>query len=180
MAGSPKKRARRAKAEAEAAAGTLDGPDAEARKPDAGGKSAKAAGKDAGTKAERPRRARKAPAVKDYSKTKAYTVMREALQTKACVELGALDPLQIDRIEEIMDLWCQRQMLRDNVHRRGPTVFDERGREVENRCISLGLQVSKQILELYKSLGLVVDPQDKKGAKKTDQSDDWDEEDDEL
>lgn len=100
---------------------------------------------------------RKTP-LKDYSKTKAFQTVREALVTKACVELGALDPLQLDRIDEIMDLWCQRQMLRDDVRRRGPTVLDERGRESENRCISLGLQVSKQILELYKALGLVTEP----------------------
>lgn len=117
------------------------------------------------------------PVVKDYSKTKEFKTVREALVTKACVELGALDPLQLDRIDEIMDLWCQRQLLRDDVRKRGPTVLDERGRESENRCISLGLQVSKQILELYKALGLATEPA--KAAPDKNAADD-DEEDDDL
>lgn len=117
------------------------------------------------------------PVVKDYSKTKEFKTVREALVTKACAELGALDPLQLDRIDEIMDLWCQRQLLRDDVRKRGPTVLDERGRESENRCISLGLQVSKQILELYKALGLVTEPT--KAAQGKSVADD-DEEDDDL
>lgn len=101
---------------------------------------------------------RRSAAVKDYAKTKEFKAVRETLLAKAGAELGALDPLQLDRIDEIMDLWCQRQMLRDDVRKRGPTVLDERGRESENRCISLGLQVSKQILELYKALGLQSEP----------------------
>lgn len=98
------------------------------------------------------------PVVKDYRKTKEFAIVREALTAKAREELGELDPLQLDRIEEIMDLWCQLRLLRDDVRKRGPTVLDDRGRESENRCISLGLQVSKQILELYKALGLMPEP----------------------
>ena len=118
---------------------------------------------------------RKRP-VKAYARTKEFQTVRAALIAKATDALGELDPLQLDRVDEIMDLWCQRQMLRDDVRRRGPTVLDERGRESENRCISLGLQVSKQILELYKALGLVAEParaqQGKADAEEIDEEDD--------
>lgn len=118
---------------------------------------------------------RKRP-VKAYARTKEFQTVRAALIAKATDALGELDPLQLDRVDEIMDLWCQRQMLRDDVRRRGPTVLDERGRESENRCISLGLQVSKQILELYKALGLVTEParaqQGKADAEEIDEEDD--------
>lgn len=101
--------------------------------------------------------AKRKPRVKDYRRLKSYKLVRESL-IEQVMEAGGMDPIRADRIEEIMDLWCQRQLLRDDVRRRGPTVLDDRGRESENRCISLGLQVSKQILELYKALGLVVEP----------------------
>lgn len=101
--------------------------------------------------------AKQKPRVKDYRRLKSYKLVRESL-IEQVMEAGGMDPIRADRIEEIMDLWCQRQLLRDDVRRRGPTVLDDRGRESENRCISLGLQVSKQILELYKALGLVVEP----------------------
>ena len=129
---------------------------------DSGGEAVAAENADRGQSAKKEPEAKKPaakrkPRVKDYRRLKSYKLVRESLIEKV-METGGMDPIRADRIEEIMDLWCQRQLLRDDVRRRGPTVLDDRGRESENRCISLGLQVSKQILELYKALGLVVEP----------------------
>lgn len=115
--------------------------------------------KNAG-KTRRPYR----PRVKEWHKTAAYRDVRKALEDAAGM-LPAMDPLITDRIEEYMSLWCQRQALYDDVRKRGPTVIDERGRTGENRSISLGVQVSKQMLALLAAMGL--EPRADTGKTKT-------------
>lgn len=115
--------------------------------------------KPAGTeKASKPRTRK--PAVKDYSKTKEFQTVRDALQLAVASAAGAvaLDALLLSQIDEYMDLWVQRQMLRDEFRAKGVTVFDERGRASENRSISLGIQTSKLMAALRKEMGLVSDP----------------------
>lgn len=109
------------------------------------------------------------PRVKDWTKTAGYRDMRKAL-TEAVGIRSAVDPLVSDKVEEYMNLWCQRQMLYDDVRKRGPTVADERGRVSENRSISLGVQVSKQMLALCASLGLGA-PQEHPKAQETEEDD---------
>lgn len=93
------------------------------------------------------------PRVKEWHRTAAYRDVRQALEEAAAAS-SAPDPLRGDRIEEYMSLWCQRQALYDDVRKRGPTVVDDRGRISENRSISLGVQVSKQMMALLGAMGL--------------------------
>lgn len=115
--------------------------------------------KTAAKKSTKPR----PPKVKDYAKTKEYREVRDAL-ISAVASRQELDPLSLDRISEYMDMWCQRRILRDDVLKRGPIVCDERGRKSENRNISLGLQTSKQMLEIYKALGFDATPARRSGG----------------
>lgn len=91
----------------------------------------------------------KAPRVKDWRKVKAYAEQREALKAARLAAGYELDALTLDRIEQYLEFWCQKQMLAEDVRKRGPVVSDDRGRLSENRSISLGLQTSKQMLALY-------------------------------
>lgn len=108
-------------------------------------KAAKAA-KAAKAKVYRPRQ-------KEWHKTAAYRRVRASIED-AVAAAGLRDPLSEDRIEEYMALWCQRQALYYDVAKRGPTVVDDRGRVSENRSISLGVQVSKQMMALLAALGV--------------------------
>lgn len=67
---------------------------------------------------------------------------------------GLVDVVYMDKVDEYMDLWEQRQALIADIEARGVTVMDEkRGMEVENRSVSLHAQVSKQMLAVYQALG---------------------------
>lgn len=66
---------------------------------------------------------------------------------------GLVEPIYTDMVEEYMELWDRRRILSEDVKERGVTVYDSRGRETENRSISLGIQVSKQMLSIYAALG---------------------------
>lgn len=67
---------------------------------------------------------------------------------------GLTDPIFTDMVEEYMELWDRRRLLAEDVKERGVTVYDnKRGGEAENRSITLGIQVSKQMLALYAALG---------------------------
>ena len=67
---------------------------------------------------------------------------------------GLTDPIFTDMVEEYMELWERRRLLAEDVRERGVSVVDgARGGKTENRSISLGLQVSKQMLSIYTALG---------------------------
>lgn len=66
---------------------------------------------------------------------------------------GLDDKAHIDKVEEYMDFWARRRELRDDVAARGLTVIDERGRLMENRSVSLEIQVSRQMLSIFNALG---------------------------
>ena len=46
-----------------------------------------------------------------------------------------------------------RQELKEDIARRGLTVVDDRGRQTENRSVSLSVQVSRQMMALFTALG---------------------------
>ena len=52
-----------------------------------------------------------------------------------------------------MDFWVLRQELKEDIARRGLTVVDDRGRQTENRSVSLSVQVSRQMMALFTALG---------------------------
>ncbi len=66
---------------------------------------------------------------------------------------GLVEPIYIDMVEEYLELWERRRLLAEDVRERGVSVYDNRGHQTENRSISLGIQVSKQMLSIYTALG---------------------------
>ena len=101
---------------------------------------------------------KKKPARKLYDRTNEYKALKKALELAVRESGGAPDEIQLSQIDEYMDLWVQRKLLRDEVLAKGVTVYDERGRAMENRSISLGIQTSKLMAALRKELGLVREP----------------------
>lgn len=85
--------------------------------------------------------------------TKAYKILRQSLLDSLEVR-GLVEDVYRDKVEEYMDLWRQRMALREDIHARGVAVMDaKRGMMVENRSVSLEIQVSKQMLALFTALG---------------------------
>lgn len=68
--------------------------------------------------------------------------------------LGTHDPLIDAQVEEYMAFWVQRKLLAADVEERGVLVMDDRGRISENRNVSLGIQVSKQMQTLLQQMGI--------------------------
>lgn len=67
---------------------------------------------------------------------------------------GLVEDVYRDKVEEYMDLWVRRQELEKDLTERGTQVMDEkRGMMVENRSMSLEVQVSKQMLAIFAALG---------------------------
>lgn len=94
--------------------------------------------------------------VKDYRRSRAYRELREAmLLNLKSRDLG--DEVYTDKVQEYMDFWVRRQELRDDIARRGLSVTDERGRLMENRSVSLEIQVSRQMLAIFTTLGFKED-----------------------
>lgn len=118
-------------------------------------KAKSAAPKASEQKAAKPKR--KAVKLTDWTKSPQYAKLYEALESAVLAAKGELNALSYDRLDEYMDLWCQLKMLTENIRQTGPVVCDDRGRQSENRCISLALQTSRQMLELYKAMGLAAE-----------------------
>lgn len=66
---------------------------------------------------------------------------------------GLVEPIYTDMVEDYMELWDRRRLLAEDVRERGVSVYDAKGHLTENRSISLGIQVSKQMLSIYAALG---------------------------
>lgn len=85
--------------------------------------------------------------------TKAYKALRDGL-ADSLEARGLVEPVYTDLLQHYMDLWCQLQDLRDDISKRGVTVWDEkRGMLVENRSVVLEMQVSRQLLQIWTALG---------------------------
>ena len=90
-----------------------------------------------------------------------WKIQRE--QTRAALERSLLENLEArglvedvyrDKVTEYMGLWDRLQDLRQDIARRGVSVMDaKRGMPVENRSVSLEVQVSRQMLAIYTALG---------------------------
>lgn len=92
---------------------------------------------------------------KDWRKSKSFKDVRaEILSSLGPAE--SMDALTLSRVDEYMDFWVLRHQLQDDVNERGLYVWDERGRMMENRSVSLGIQASRQMSALASALGLVI------------------------
>lgn len=88
----------------------------------------------------------------DIRRTKAFRNLRKALMD-SLERRGLLREPFTDKAEEYLDFWVRRQELKADIAERGLTVTDDRGRQSENRSVSLEVQVSRQMLTLWNTLG---------------------------
>lgn len=58
-----------------------------------------------------------------------------------------------DKVQEYMDLWERRQALVADIEERGITIEDEKRGTIENRSVSLEVQVSRQMLAIFAAMG---------------------------
>ena len=93
----------------------------------------------------------------NWKQTKAYRQLKQSMLDNLDAR-GLVEETYRDKVEEYMDFWVQRQKLEADIADRGITVLDEkRGMMVENRSVSLAVQVSRQMLAIFKALGLQED-----------------------
>ena len=93
---------------------------------------------------------------KAYERRREYEELRQAmLENLAARGLDA--EMSRDKVQEYMDFWVRRQELRDDIAKRGLNVMDDRGRLMENRSVSLEIQVSRQMLAIFSTLGFKED-----------------------
>jgi hypothetical protein len=93
---------------------------------------------------------------KNYRLTDAYKELRQSM-LQNLIERDLDGDVYRDKVQEYMDFWVRRQELRDDIARRGLTVTDDRGRLMENRSVSLEIQVSRQMLAIFTTLGFKED-----------------------
>ncbi len=91
-----------------------------------------------------------------YERRKEYRDLRQSMLDNLAAR-GLDEDVYRDKVQEYMDFWVRRQALRDDITRRGLTVEDERGRLMENRSVSLEIQVSRQMLAIFTTLGFKED-----------------------
>lgn len=90
---------------------------------------------------------------KNRKMTKAYRQLRAGL-LDSLEARGMVEPVYLDMLEHYLHLWEQFQDLQEDINTRGVTVMDEkRGMLVENRSVVLEMQVSRQMLAIYTTLG---------------------------
>ena len=103
---------------------------------------------------------------KDWRKTKAFLELKRDLESNLQAR-GMVEQVYRDKVNEYLDFWVLHQELKADIKARGLTVTDDRGRESENRSVSLSIQVSRQMLNIYAALGFKSD--DPKGGDPDDE-----------
>lgn len=93
---------------------------------------------------------------KDWRKTKAFSELKLDLEANLKAR-GMVEQIYQDKVNEYLDFWVLHQELKADIKKRGLTVTDDRGRESENRSVSLSIQVSRQMLQIYTALGFKSD-----------------------
>ena len=93
---------------------------------------------------------------KDWRKTKAFSELKRDLEGSLQAR-GMVEQVYRDKVAEYLDFWVLHQELKADIKARGLTVTDDRGRESENRSVSLSIQVSRQMLNIYTALGFKSD-----------------------
>lgn len=89
---------------------------------------------------------------RNFRQGKAFRTLKQALLDNLAAR-GLDQDAYTDKVEEYMDFWALRQELKADIAQRGLTVTDDRGRQTENRSVSLSVQVSRQMMALFTALG---------------------------
>ena len=79
---------------------------------------------------------------KDYTRTRDFRKLKNFMLSDLSAR-GFDGKAYTDKVEEYMKFWARLKELNDDVDRRGVTVTDARGSVVENRSVSLSIQVSR-------------------------------------
>lgn len=86
-------------------------------------------------------------------RAKGYKKLRDSLIDNL-LSRGITEDIFTDKVQEYMDLWQRRQDLEEDIEERGIVIEDaKRGGLVENRSVSLEVQISRQMLAIFKALG---------------------------
>lgn len=93
------------------------------------------------------------PKNKAFARTKEYAELKQSILDSLSLR-GIDTPASKAQVDEYMAFWVRRKQLQADVETRGVVVTDDRGRTTENRSVSLEIQVSRQMLAIYQSLGL--------------------------
>lgn len=88
----------------------------------------------------------------DFRRSKGFRTLKKAMLDNLA-ERGLDQLVYADKVEEYMDFWVLRQELKADIAQRGLTVTDDRGRQTENRSVGMAVQVSRQMMALFKALG---------------------------
>lgn len=89
---------------------------------------------------------------RNFRQGKACRTLRQSMLDSLAAR-GLDQAAYADKVEEYMDFWVLRQELKADIAQRGLTVVDDRGRQTENRSVSLSVQVSRQMMTLFTALG---------------------------
>ena len=93
----------------------------------------------------------------NWKQTKAYRQLKQSLLDNLDAR-GLVEEVYRDKVEEYMNFWVQLKKLEADIDARGTNIPDEKqGMLVENRSVSLSVQVSRQMLAIFKALGLQED-----------------------
>ncbi len=100
-----------------------------------------------------PKKSENSKKTADVRRTKAYKELRESMLDNLEAR-GLVESIYTEQVEQYMEFWAQKKQLQDDIAERGITVYDEkRGMEVENRSVSLMVQVARQMQNIYTALG---------------------------
>ena len=90
-------------------------------------------------------------------RVRSLTIRANRLRKALLNNLAARDliePIYADMVDDYITLWTQRALLDEDIEERGVTVLDEkRGMLVDNISVSRRVQVSHQMLAIYRDLG---------------------------
>lgn len=89
---------------------------------------------------------------KNFRQGKDFRTLKRAMLENLAAR-GLDQTVYADKVEEYLDFWVLRQELKADISQRGLTVTDDRGRQTENRSVSLAVQVSRQMMTLFNALG---------------------------
>lgn len=103
---------------------------------------------------------------KDFRRSKGYRALKRAMLENLAGR-GLDQTVYTDKVEEYMNFWVLQQKIEADIEQRGLTVTDDRGRQTENRSVSLKVQVSRQMLALFNAMGFK--PGDFMGAGEDDE-----------
>lgn len=108
----------------------------------------------------------------DAKTKKRYNAVRRTLLADLEAR-GLVEDVYKDKVAEYMDLWENFRAFQADIAERGAVVYDDK-REmlVENRSASLAVQMSRQMLAIFTSLGFKDAACEKIGRR----SADWDDE----